>query len=367
MGEYDGLDELGLTHDKQLICGCKGFLQTNDSTRDLCGRFIQNGEKFYDLVTRYDDMVAYVLNRDGGRSGSTVKFVAPFLKAFGATDYTLHQCCDSSLRVMPEAGKVMRYLMNLLPTFISTSSYEHNVMALCDRIGMSRELADCSQVSLDDYDLSRQEGRTLREFASQITSLRLPRHEYELNVPLEMEECEIALITAMDRIFDDKIGKMDANRIMTEMKSVGANEKAYTVLDIRKRTLIDLEGTAYIGGDMIDYPALDLVKDGGGLSIAFNGSEFAVHGCNIAVMSRDCTVAAVLVQEFYNEGTEAALDLANNWDRKTLEKRDCPDRHLMDAMLLANPRKLPEVHVIDRSNVTEIGKKSDRYRKKLFL
>jgi energy-converting hydrogenase A subunit R len=118
---------------------------------------------------------------------------------------------------------------------------------------------------------------------------------------------------------------------------------------------------------MIDYQAMDLVCDSGGLAMSFNGSEFAVHGCNIAVLSRDCTVAAVLVQEFYNEGIEAVFDLVGNWNRETLKKADCPDRCLMDAMIAANPKKLPEVYIINNSNVKDIAEKSNAYRKKLLM
>ena len=74
-----------------------------------------------------------------------------------------------------------------------------------------------------------------------------------------------------------------------------------------------------------------------------------------------------MVAEFYNEGIEAVFDLISNWDRETLRKRDCPDRRLMNAMLAANPRKLPEAHIVDQDNVTEIAEKSDKYRTKLLL
>ncbi|MCK9322456.1 MAG: hypothetical protein RBR05_02245 [Candidatus Methanomethylophilaceae archaeon] len=366
MDEFNVMEELGLTHDKQLICSCQGFLQMNNSSKGLCERFIKNGDKFYDIISRYDDIIAYVLNRDEGRSGNTARFIAPFLKAFGATDYGMYQYCKESLRIMPEAKRVMKYLTNTLPTFISTSSYEHNVMALCDTLDISINIVDRATVSMDSYDISRSEGRLIREMANQVTNLKLPRHEYELNVPMTLEADEIHMIEVCDEIFHNKIKDLEINELMRNMKVVGANEKAYSLLDIRKRTMIDLDGTAYIGGAMMDYQSMDLVRDGGGLSMAFNGSEFAVHGCNIAVLSRDCTVAAVLVQEFYNEGIEAVYELVRNWDREKLKNRECPDRYLMDAMLAANPHKLPEVYIVDKDNVKEIAKKSNGYRKKLF-
>lgn len=366
MSEFDPMEELGLIHDKQLVCSCQGFLVRNNSTREICERFIKDGGKFYDLISRYDDMIAYVLNRDEGRSGNVMRFITPFLKAFGATDYAIYEFCKENLKLMPNSDKVMRYLVSLLPTFVTTSMYEHSVMPMCDMLDIPLGAVDCTKIELDDFDFSRKESRTLREYAGMITSLKMPRNQYELNVPTELSCEDIEMIRVMDEIFHDNMSDMECNNMMRDMRVVGANEKAYSLLDVRKRTQIDLDGTAYIGGDMQDYQTMDLIRDSGGLSLSFNGSEFGVHGCNIAVLSRDCTAAAVLVQEFYNEGIEAVFDLVGNWNRESLKKRDCPDRHLMNSMLNANPRKLPEAYIVDRNNADAIAAKSDAYRKKLM-
>ena len=100
--------------------------------------------------------------------------------------------------------------------------------------------------------------------------------------------------------------------------------------------------------------------------MSFNGSDFAVRGCNIAVMSKDSTVGAVFASLFNDRGIEAILDLAANWDRQYLKKCEFPDRNLLDRMLQAHPRRLPEVYAVDKSNVDEIAKKSAEFRKKLI-
>lgn len=366
MAEFDPMEELGFTHDKQLVCGSLGFLQMNNSTRDVCKKFIKNGDRFYDLVSRYEDVVTYVMNRDENRSGNTLRHLAPFLKAFGATDFGMLSECRTAIRTMPEAKRVMNYITDTLPTFLSTSSLEHNVMALCEEVGIPISICDFSSVNLDDEEMSRSDARAIRGFASDILALKLPTCKYRLNVPVKMGTDETKLIEVMDRIFGQEMKKLDANKIGVGMKSVGANEKAYALLDLRKRTMIDFEGTAYIGGNTIDYQSMDLVRDGGGMSISYNGSEFAVHGCNIAVMSRDCTAAAVLVEEFYNRGIEAVYDLVENWNRESLGKRNGPDRNLIRSMLASNPKKLPEVCVVNKDNAAEVAEKSENYRKKLL-
>jgi energy-converting hydrogenase A subunit R len=366
MEEFDPAAELGLEHDKQLICSSNGFLQFNNSCRDLCQRFISKGDRLYDLISRYDDIVAYVLNRSEGRSGITTKLIAPFLRAFGMTDFLAMEHCRNAFKPMPEAKRVIGHLMDTLPTFITTSSYEHNVMSLCENLDIPRPLIDCMEVEFDFYDMARQEMKALKEATSRITSLRLPSQEYELDVPTKLQKDELEMVMTLDEIFFDKFRGASASNMMRELRSIGANEKAYFLLDLRKRTEIGFDGTAFIGGDITDIHALETISDGGGLAMSFNGCDFAVRKSNIAVMSRDCTPAAVLVQEFYNEGIHAVYDLVENWNHETLKKKEFPDPHLMSAMLASYPKKLPEVRIVTRKNVSDIAKKSDQYRKKLF-
>ena len=366
MDEFDPAAELGLIHDKQLICSCTGFLQLNNSSRDLCERFVDHGDKLYDLVSRYDYMVSYILNRPDIRSGNVTRYITPFLKAFGVTDFAAMDHCKKSLKLMPESKKVMRHLMDTLPAFISTSSLEHNVLGLCSELEIPSVLVDRSDVSFDEFKMDRQEAKAIREAANNITSLRMPGKKYELNAPVELDRDEIDLLVTLDKAFCEEYRDLFVSNTIKLFKSVGADAKAHFLLDLRQKTSIDFDGTAFIGGDMTDILALDSINNRGGLAMSFNGCDFAVRNSNIAVISRDCTVAGVLVQEFYNEGIEAVFDLVENWDRKTLEKKDFPDPYLMSAMLNSNPKKLPEVHIVKKDNVDEIAKKSDNYRKNLF-
>jgi len=366
MDEFDPAAELGLIHDKQIVCSCKGFLQLNNSSRDICKRFVDNGDKLYDLVSRYDDIITYVLNRSEGRSGSTVRFIAPFLKAFGMTDYAAMEYCGGTMKLMPEAKRVMKHMMETLPAFITTSSYEHNVLNLCNELDIPRAIVDCTEVAFDEHDISRQEAKIIREMANTITRLRMPRQEYELNIPVKLQQDEVDMVMTLDEIFNEKLRDMSVSNMMRQFRPVGANEKAYFLIELRKRTNIDFDGTAFIGGDITDIHALDTIRDRGGLAMSFNGCDFAVRKSNVAVMSRDCTAAAVLVQEFYNEGIEAVFDLIENWNRETLKKKDFPDPYLMSSMLASNSKKLPEVHIVNKDNMDEIAKKSDKYRKEMF-
>lgn len=365
--EINPMADMGLIHDKQTILEPQGFLTDCDTVRDLCERFIPQGGKFYDLIDRYGIVTSYVLNRDDqGRGADTVRMVAPFLKAFGATDYDVMRFYQEHLTTAGSAKETIKYFIDVMPTFMDSSMYEHATDALCDKLEIPRGMASSTSLDLSDdaCGMTRQECWDLRTMAKEIVELKMPRDKYELDVPLELSSAETRMISALDDIFLNRLSGTAAADMISNTVSVGANEKAYALLDIRKSTQVDLDGTIYVGGDIIDYQVMDLVKDGNGLSLSFNGSEFAVHGANVAVLSKDCTVVAVLAAEFYSTGIQGVFDLVDNWNRDYLKNADCPDRNLMDRMLALNPRKLPEVYRITHGNVGDVAAKSNAFRKR---
>lgn len=365
-GEFDPAEELGLFPDRILVTDLSGFVVRNNALRDLCARFIRNGAHFYDVVRRYDSLTAYVLGRDEATAGNTVKWVIPFLKANGATDHLVQKCYAETIELMPGAADALRFASRMLPTFVSTSMFEHGWMSVAERVDAPLCEVFCSRMELDGVQFGRSDARRIREMCDRISALRIPKVNYELNVPMEVDEADVRIIRTLDDIIQNQIPELPAMSLMEGASPVTSHRKAYQLLDIRKQTNIDLDSTMYIGGDDTDYLCLDLVRDAGGVALSFNGTDFAVRGSNIAVMAKDSTVGAVFASLFYDRGIEAILDLAANWERPYLRKCEFPDRNLLDRMLAANPRRLPEVYAVDRDNVDEIARKSDAYRKKLM-
>lgn len=366
-GEFDPVAELGLFPDKLFICNCYGFLTMNNYHRDLCARFIRNGNHFYNIFSRYDELASYILCREDVSSGDMVKWIAPFLKANGATDHLIEKYGREDMRIMPGAKEAIGYISRLMPSYISTIMYEHGVIALKDLLGDPECTYACSTTDMDGFDVSRSEARWGRTIGDRANSLRIPKTRYPLNVPMEIDTDDVRVIRMLDDATQVQIQTTPTlMKLMNETTVMNSHKKAYNLLDIRRQTNIDLDSTVYIGGDGTDYQAMDLVQDAGGLSIAFNATDFGVRGANVAVMSNDSTVGAVLVQQFYDKGIEAVMELANNWSRSYLKNADFPDANVISRMLAAHPRKLPEVVLVGRHNVDEIAERSDAYRKKLF-
>ena len=363
--EYNPMEELGLTEEKQLILSCDGVLSTNDYARDLCARSIRNGGRFFDAVSRYEDLSTYALERDETKTRQTMKMIIPFLKAFGMTDHFAYEFAKEDLHPMPGADGSLSYLRRLLPTYIATGSYEHHMMALCDSLDFPIENATYTKVEFDSAENDRQEDRRLRELANKISSLRLPKTMYSVTESEFLDEDDATLVRELDSIFDDELPNMEAFKAYKDVLAIGSNEKAYALLEIRRKTEIEFNSTVFIGSGLNDFQALDLIRDSEGLAISFNGSEYAVRGCNIAVMSSNTIVLDVLIGEFYNEGIQAVYDMVDNWNRDYLKDCKCSDRNLMDRMLQTFPRKLPVVKRVGRRNVKSVIEESDEFRRKV--
>ena len=183
----------------------------------------------------------------------------------------MHNASAESLELMPKAGHTMRYALNVMPTFVTTSLYEHDVMNIFEELEIPMGNLTCTDLSLDSHDMSRSDARSLRSELAKISSLRLPRIEYPLNVPMELDELDVRMLDVMDGVTETVNSLDSANGIMRSMSSIGSNEKAYSLLEIRRRTSIELDGTAYIGSETSDYQAMELVNESGGLSMSFNG------------------------------------------------------------------------------------------------
>ena len=366
MEEYSPMDELGLVEDKQFVSNCHGFIVKNNNAREICAKFIKNGERLYDVLSRYENISVYASRTvKEGATRDLMRLLVPLLKANGVTDHKAYTFGKSSIDLVPGADNTMHYLGNLLPCFINTSSYEHHMMNVTDAIGFPMSNVNCSQVSFDDIDLSRSEAKEFREISGNIAKMNpedLPERFLEPGWGGTRKGWD--MMEYLDKVFLERLPSMEVFADLQEVIPIGANEKSYTLLEIRRQSSIDFNSTVYVGGGNTDHQALDIVSDGGGLSISFNGCGDAVRSSNVSIISPDSVVVALLTAEFYNGGIESVHELIENWNMDYLKKKAGPDVNLLNTFLSRFRKKLPEVVIVNNNNAEELAEKSDAYRKK---
>jgi predicted HAD superfamily phosphohydrolase len=357
--EYNHMEELGFTEDKQLVCNASGFLDRGMSLRRVSDRFIRNGGRLYDVLSACDTIVPYMPDGEVSKKNGTLRALAAFLKAYGVTDGSLREFFINDTVAMPGADSI-HYLDGLMTVTVLSETYEHHISVLCDLVGISSGRVRCTEAPFDWTEFEENDAKWLREVAEEISKMDIPKITVS-DDEVRMEQKDKMIVETVAHLTRRISKKVFGKRI----EPMGADEKFHTLQSAVRMTGVNLPYTAYIGTDATDYLALDVVRSNEGLAISFNGDSHAVKGANVAVMSPNSIAAAVLVTEFYANGIESVYSMIGSWDRKKLMNADFYDHNLMNAMLSAFPSKLPKVVIVDDDNMNDVMKESEKYRRKL--
>jgi energy-converting hydrogenase A subunit R len=120
----------------------------------------------------------------------------------------------------------------------------------------------------------------------------------------------------------------------------------------------------YVGDSITDVQAFQLVREGGGLTVSFNGNNYAVKNAEVSVMSENNVVSAILADVFLKYGKTQILKLVQNWNTEFL-KQSSIDPVLLKRFFALFPKALPKVQIVTQSNMESLSKESSEFRKKV--
>ena len=347
--------------DAVFITDCEGPISKNDNAFELASRFIPDGDRFFTLISRYDDIQADIIKRPGYKAGDTLKLILPFLKAYGATNDKMKAYSSQNILLVPGADETLRFVQEIMPSFIVSTSYEHYIAALCNAIGFPKENAYCTKADIDKYVLSEDEIKRLKEIKEEILEmpmLEIPEGATTFeDLPNDVQQT----VRRLDEIFWDEISRMKAGRMLREVNPVGGFEKANAVKEIVKKTGSDLSSVIYFGDSITDVDPFRLVREGGGLTVSFNGNQYAIREAEIAVMSHNAIIISILADLFKKIGKEGILRLAEKWSTLSLKEICTP---LLFTKLQNLPKdKTPRIERITSKNMDRLIHESSDFRK----
>ena len=349
---------------RAFISDCEGPISKNDNAFETTSHFVPNGDKLFTVISRYDDMLADVIKRPGYRAGYTLKLILPFLKAYDVTDQKMREFSAQSLILIPNVRDTLQYVRNIAHTFIISTSYEHYIKALCQALNFPYENTYCTAVSMDKYGMAEEEKKVLIELAREISrmpTIEIPSRAGSLN---DFPEEYRKTIQRLDEIFWKEIANMDSRRIFQEVSPVGGEEKADAVKHAAEKLDIDLSSVMYVGDSITDVEAFKLVKENRGLAVSFNGNQYAVRDAEIAVLSENSVVTAVIADVFCRFGKQETVDLVENWSREAL-KKSLASQTLLNSLFALCPRELPKAKIVTSENKQTLAKESREFRKKV--
>jgi energy-converting hydrogenase A subunit R len=347
------------------ISDCEGPISKNDNAYEITAHFVPNGDKLFTLISKYDDALADVLKKPGYSAGSTLKLILPFLKAYGVTDRQMEEFSAQNLILIANSKDTLQHVRAVASAFIVSTSYEHYIKALCKALDFPYENTYCTKLSIDKYSITEQEKRRLREVAREIAQMPMITIPPAAKHIEDFSSTDQETIRRLDAVFWSEIAGMSLGRVFSDVITVGGSQKAEAIEDAVEGVGAQLSDVMYVGDSITDVEAFQLVRDNDGLTVSFNGNNYAVRNAEIAILSENNVVTAVIADVFCRQGKQAALNLVENWNLQSLERNGGVSLSLLDHLFSLYPQTLPKVQIVTAENMELLAKESSEFRKRV--
>lgn len=323
-------------NDKFYVTDCEGPLSINDNAYEISDFFIPDGGQFFSILSNYDDRLAQQ-NTGEYLAGSTLRFILPFFKAYGLTEKDLIEFSEDNIFMIDGAYDMIKYIQDIMPCYIVSTSYNQYIKALSDKTGFIYENTYSTKLELDKYLLTQDEQDKLLDI-----------HD---NILFDSS------FDNVNRIFTEVISKMQINNLIESVKPVGGIGKRDAILDIIEKKNYKPENVMYSGDSITDKEALEYAKDNGGLSISFNGNIHSINAASISIASTNNLILAVIAEIFNKKGTTGVYDFINDYHNDSLEAiLNCSDNIKITQELLVNKPSIDIITNDNKKNLNDIAK-----------
>ena len=328
---------------KFFVSDCEGPLSVNDNAFELSSHFIPQGERFFQIVSRYDDILVDEIKRPGYNAGDTLKLILPFLKAYGASNQNIQEFSSRNILMVPGAQKTLQLVNRIMPSFIISTSYQQYIQALCELTEFPFENCYCTQLDLDMHKLTPEEAEKLH----QLRKLIVENPEFE----------------NLERIFWEVIPHMEIGAFFEDIKPVGGKAKKEAILDIISKNRFHPHEMIYIGDSITDVESLHFAQENDGLAVSFNGNGYALEEASIAIISDNTLITSIIADLFNRYNSEVVLEFAASFSRNPEAAiRKHPINQEMAILLKETNTRL---EIVTYENLENLKEESKHFRKQI--
>jgi len=344
------------------ISDCEGPISKNDNAFELVSHFIPDGNRLFTLISRYDDVLADIVNRPNYNAGDTLRLILPFLKAYGVTNQAITDYSSRNLLLVPGAREMLHFVRNFMPSFIVSTSYEQYMRVLCDLAEFPFENVNCTRLDLDRYKISEKEVAQIKKLREQMVKMPIPEISKGAQSLGDFPKEHQNSVRRLDEIFWKELSQMSVGAMLREVNPVGGDEKAEALQNIVAQMKSGLHNVMYVGDSITDVSVFKLVREGGGLTVSFNGNNFAVREAEVAVLSENAIVTAVLANVYGRFGKDHVTNLIREWKPSIIEKLGLY-QPLKKCFIKLCRKKFPRVELVTARNIEKMMWESTTFRK----
>ncbi len=353
----------------QLNIDCEGPITRNDNAFELCEALLPRGGEFFSRVSKYDDYLADIEKRPGYKAGDTLKLILPFLKAYGATNQKMEEFSRQTLVLLKGSREMLSKVAALMPAFIISTSYRPYLKALSDVTGFPENQIFCTSVDLDQYNLPGTEKETLMDLVREIASQPVLSWPEGTTGPDDLKAADKSVLNRLNEIFWEIIPSMEIGKILEEVNPVGGAEKAKAVEESLNITGQTLSEVFYAGDSITDVQAFELVSEGGGISMSFNGNRYAIKAAEWACISHNSAIISAIARLLSLRGMNALSEIVDSDQLKGVEllerlkSQGVEQEYIASLETIDNsPENIKLIH-LNRENMEDVIAESEEARK----
>lgn len=286
----------------RVICfDLEGPLSPQDNAYEVM-RLIENGDKIFEVLSRYDDLLAFK-NRVGYEPGDTLALIVPFLLSNNITEKDISKV-SAKAKIVNGAKELISMCRDLgWKTYIISTSYEQHAYSIGARLGVNKENIICTSLQLDK----------LKKSVSEDIAIIKKAEDDILKFYENMDKNKEEMIARLDEFFYKELPKKSYGDVFSKVKVVGGMRKVEAMLKIAQENKVELRDIIVVGDSITDSLMLKKVKEENGIAIVFNGNSYAVPYANLGLASMDIRFLQIIVNALTIE--EDVIKIVKEWEK----------------------------------------------------
>ncbi|MBO7518084.1 MAG: hypothetical protein J6T31_03150 [Methanobrevibacter sp.] len=314
---------------KVFITDCEGPLTLNDNAYELADEFIEDGGKLFKIISRFDDYLVDDVKLENYHAGDTLKLIVPFYKLAGLTNEKMIKFSRENIYLVDGSDDTLRFANELIDSFIVSTSYGQYIEALCNYIDFPFQNTYHTQLDIGwatNFNQSDKKSNNVSSTTNNSQTIvgdKSPKFIEELKkvdefrkIILEHGEENEDDFNVLYDIFFNEFPKLEINKYIESVKTVGGKGKQIAVEDIVEKLDLGQGSIIYMGDSITDVEPLQYARDNGGLSVSFNGNEYPLNVAEIAVVSNHTIVSSILIDLHSRFDKEYVLDFIREYSQK---------------------------------------------------
>jgi energy-converting hydrogenase A subunit R len=285
-----------------IVCfDMEGPLTPVDFAQELFLKQVDSGNRLYNILSRYDDILALELWRPGYEAGDTLALIVPFLVATGLDTPAIVDYAEEVCKSTSGASETLTACLDRFETVaVITTAYAPFAHTVLRRL----EHRDVTLFATDIPD-------SLSTVVPASAHLWILSESQALveefgEADLLDEETSGRLVKRLDRFFLDDLVDRGVSYPLDVLKPRGGSRKVDALKSLCQTTHASGRDVAYVGDSITDVAIFEFVSAAGGLSVAFNGNAYAVGVADVAIASDTLTAIVPLLDGWREGGRQGA-------------------------------------------------------------